>query len=133
MRLKELYTDDVESILCKWDRKNRDCVQQENGDWDKKKESARGCLTAAYVRLFSCATLGLVSSIALTIISYTARFMNKSREGFEDWNEAEKKNLQVSYELLGHLAMSLISSTHAIGNLREWHARGQDPSCNGFQ
>ncbi|NDD98958.1 hypothetical protein EB008_01540 [bacterium] len=125
MLLRELYFSEVESILDKWDIQNRQYSQTERGVGDKNitKEPLR--LSISHAKLIVVATLGVVSSIALTIISYTARFTNKSNHGFKDWNEQEKVNLLDSYELLGHVTMSLISCEDAMGKLRVWYDRAR--------
>ncbi len=125
MLLREYYFPEVESILDKWDLQNRQYPQIEREDGGKiiAKEPLR--CSISHAKLIVSATLGVISSIALTIISYTARFTNKSNHGFADWNEQEKENLLDSYELLGHVTMSLISLEDGLEKLRVWYDRAR--------
>jgi hypothetical protein len=124
MYLRELYKDDVELILQKWEWENREAAQMISTA-EELEPIEKTPSWIPYAKLVVTGTLGLVSSIALTIISYTARFTNKSNHGFKDWNEQEKVNLLDSYELLGHVTMSLISCEDAMGKLRVWYDRAR--------
>jgi len=124
MYLRELYKNDVELILQKWEGENREAAQMISTA-EELEPIEKTPSWVPYAKLVVTGTLGLVSSIALTIISYIAKFTNKNKAEFIRWNEQEVENIVDTFELLGHVAMMIISPADAYKNLRQWNGRAQ--------
>jgi len=124
MYLRELYKNDVELILQKWEWENREAAQMISTA-EELEPIEKTPSWVPYAKLVVTGTLGLVSSIALTIISHIAKFTNKNKAEFIRWNEQEVENIIDTFELLGHVSMMIISPADAYKNLRQWNVRAQ--------